>query len=83
MKFPNGFLFKNFLREEKLDRLLKIPIISGIVKTKFKKKPLGVQQGTFLCDGTAQYHPSPGSGSEIGDRNLFEAWYDKPHVLLF
>ena len=45
------------LPQKKLDVLLKIPIISGIIKNKINKK-LGLKEAVFICSGAAPLAPS-------------------------
>ncbi len=54
MKFQMGVLAK--IPQKKLDRLLKIPIISGIVKNKIKKS-LGFSNVRFYATGSAPISP--------------------------
>lgn len=54
MKFQMGILSK--VPQKKLDRLLKIPIISGIVKNKIRKN-LGFSKVRFYATGTAPISP--------------------------
>jgi len=54
MKFQMGILAK--MPQKKLDKLLKIPIISGIVKNKIKKS-LGFSHVRFYATGSAPISP--------------------------
>jgi len=54
MKFQSGVLSK--MPQKKLDRLLSIPIISGLVKSKIKKQ-LGFSHCRFFATGSAPISP--------------------------
>lgn len=53
-KFQQGILKK--LPQDKLDRLLRIPVVSGIVKKKIRKG-LGLQEGRMILTGAAPTPP--------------------------